>query len=212
MIEYAVLSSIPSNGLTIGEGISQGMGLRLLTDRPEFEKEVTKAPVLYRPKSFGAIDGIIFWIKDDQKDEEKQKKDGTNEKNEETNGKMTATEGKKKLLLFPLQITLAPASHSDSHEEFFQEYGQCIAALSEFDVELQFLWLTPEFRHRQDHPADPQRQWPQHLERYIALKDVKRELWEKYEEALKTLPPEEYARRKAAAGKAAPIKSHQSPT
>jgi hypothetical protein len=105
MIEHAVLSSIRSKGLAIGEGIQKSMDLRPLTVPPEFEKAVTDEPVLYRPRTFNfkAIDGIIVLIKPNK-----------------LNDKEDAKEEKKKLLMLPLQITLAPATHANSREQFFE--------------------------------------------------------------------------------------------
>jgi hypothetical protein len=166
MIEHAVLSSIHSNGLPIGAGIGKSMELRLLKARPDFETSVTDQPVLYWPESFNykAIDGIIVLIK-------------TGELNDEKNAK--------KLLMFPLQITLAPATHADSREEFFKEYGWWITDLSQFDVEVQFLWISPECRDSQEYPASLGPKWPKHLERYIPLKDVNKGIWERYEDTQK---------------------------
>jgi hypothetical protein len=49
---------------------------------------------------------------------------------------------KPKLLLVPLQITLA-LSHSDSHLNFFKKYNDWIKSTSTFDVGVQFIWITP---------------------------------------------------------------------
>jgi hypothetical protein len=174
MIEHAVLSSIHSNGLPIGAGLGTSMELRLFKNPPDFEKVVTDKPVLYRPESFNfkAIDGMIVLIKlDEVNDEKKTKK----------------TNSKKKLLMFPLQITVAPATHLDSREIFFEEYGSWITDLFQFDVEVQFLWISPECRDSQEYLASEEPKWPKHLERYIPLKDVNKGIWEKYEYAQRKL-------------------------
>jgi len=44
----------------------------------------------------------------------------------------------KKLLMYPIQITLVPF-HSDSRLKFFEAYGKWITDISRFDVELEFL-------------------------------------------------------------------------
>jgi hypothetical protein len=165
MIEHAVLSSMRSNGLAIGEDIATSMEPRALQGPLSFNDDFTEKPVLYRPKSFNfkAIDGIILLIKDTKKT-------------------------RKKLMMFPLQITLAPATHADSRVEFFKSYGNWITGLSRFDVEVQFLWITPESRDNKEHPAGPDGQPPKHLERYIPFKVVSKRLWEKYEVATGKLP------------------------
>jgi len=96
IMEHAVLSVIRSKGLAIAAGIGNGIDLRGAGD---LKTEVTERPVLYRLQklNFKNIDGIILWIKPDE-------------------------QKTKKMLLFPLQITLAPGSHSDSRTKFFEEW------------------------------------------------------------------------------------------
>jgi len=193
VMEHIILSAILSKGLRIGDGMAQRMELRLLEPSPEFDKTVTNGPVLYRPRraNYRAIDGIIYWAKDDKENQENDQP--------------------KKLFFFPFQITMAPASHSDSHEEFFKAYSESLAKLSEFDIELCFLWITPEYRLVREHQADQERQWPHHGEEYIALQDVKKDIWEKYEAALQKLPPAEYFKRKAAAERPASVRPATNP-
>ena len=131
---------------------------------------------------------------------------GKNDKtNEEKNGKTKANQKKKpKLLMFPLQVTLAPETHSDSREKFFQKYGKCITDLSEFDLELEFLWITPERRDGQEYPASENPPRPKHRESYIPFKTVNKDIWEqyqRYEAAKKSLETNEpkAAKPKAAA-------------
>jgi len=214
IIEHVVLSSIRSRGLSIGEGIAKEMVLKLLEDPPEFDKVVTKGPVLYRPKSFNslAVGGIIFWIK--PKGENGRTNQGKNDKtNEGKNDKTKANQkGKLKLLILPLQIMLAPETHSDSRERFFQQYGQCITDLSEFDLELQFLWINPKLRDGYEYPAieDPPR--PKHRERYITFEDVNNDIWEeyqKYEAARERLEKNEPKGAEVATTEGATIKAAQ---
>ena len=171
IIKHAVLSSIRTHGLAIGAGMKKSMVLRHLEPHPEFN--ATDKPVLYRPDTFNfkAIDGIIIFIKPEE-----------NEMETETNEK--AKEGKK-LLMFPIQITMAPASHSDSRQKFFQAYGKWITDISRFDVELEFLWITPEWCDSREYPASEEPPWPAHKERYIPIKKVNSEIWEKYERVKK---------------------------
>ena len=165
MIEHAVLSSIRSNGLAVSAGIKKAMEVRLLTNVYDIKTDIMGTPVLYRPKKFNfkAIDGMIVLIND-----------GEGAK-------------KKKLLMFPLQITLAPADHKDSRQEFFKEYGSWIRDISNFDVEIQFLWITPECLANQTYPASTIPEWPEHQERYIPLQEVNQGIWEKYEDAQQKL-------------------------
>jgi hypothetical protein len=172
MIEHAVLSSLQLNGLSISENLRTSMKLRVLRDPFSFNDDFTKKPVLYRPKkcNFKAIDGIILLIKD-------------------------ANKARKKLMMFPLQITLAPDTHADSRKMFFKEYGNWITDLSNFDVEVQFLWITPEPRDDKEYQAGPDGQPPKHLERYIPFKKVNKRLWEDYEDAMKKLEKKKAAKR-----------------
>jgi len=181
IMEYAVLSAIRSNGLPAARaGIGKGMEVRELRTTSDIKTDIEQ-PVFYAPRKFNykARDRIIVLTKPEKKGEKKGRK--------------------KELLVFPLQITVAPSSHSDSHEKFFEDYGEWITQLSGFNVQLQFLWITPELSDSERHPADPERRWPEHQERYIPFKDVDKGMWERYENALKKLSPEEFARRKASA-------------
>jgi hypothetical protein len=190
MIEYAVLSSIRSNDLAISAETGKAMKVRLLEDLSDIETNITSTAVLYRPKKFRfkAIDGMIILIKPGEKNA-------------------------KKLLMFPLQITLAPADNANSREQFFKEYGWWITGLSNFDVEVQFLWITPGYRDIQEYPASLDPEWPKHVERYIPLQDVNQRIWEKYEVAQEKLQknkgssikaiPERAASERVAAKKAA---------
>ena len=174
MIEHAVLSSIRSNGLAIDAEIGTPMELRLLGEPPNFATDVTDKPVLYRPNKFNykAIDGIIVLIKLETQNTRGKKLKIAMAKKEEN--------AKPKLLMFPLQITLA-SSHSDSHARFFKEYSKWTRELSTFDVEIEFLWILPEWRENQEHESCSK--WPKHKERYIPLVDVSEAIWRKYQGA-----------------------------
>ena len=49
---------------------------------------------------------------------------------------------KPKLLMVPIQITVNPPDHADSHATFVKDYIKWTKSLSEFDVELEFVWIT----------------------------------------------------------------------
>jgi hypothetical protein len=113
-------------------------------------------------------------------EEEKNVEEEKNAEEKNVEEEKNAERGKKKLLMFPLQITIAP-EHKNSREMFFRVYGSWIKYLSEFDVQIQFLWITPERRELLKHEATLQR--PAHEERYIPLVDVNKKIWKSYEQA-----------------------------
>ena len=180
MIEHAVLSSIRSKGLAIDAGIRRSMKVRLLTEPSDIETDITNQPVLYWPKRFNfeTIDGIIVLINPEELNDEKNAKRSVKEKTQK--GK-NAKAGKDRLLMFPLQITLDRAGHPDSHKKFFNDYGKWTKHLSDFDVETQFIWITPGDRGFQTHQSSSE--WPAHEERYIPFEDVSAEIWRKYQNA-----------------------------
>jgi len=123
MIEYAVLSSIRTKGLAIGEDIGTPMKLERFEESQNFDTKVRDMPVLYRPETFNfrAIDGIIVLVKP------KRNAKGKNQPR------------KPKMFMFPFRIAVA-GSHSGSHEKFFElYYNKWTKELSNFDVEIQFL-------------------------------------------------------------------------
>jgi hypothetical protein len=209
MIESAVLSSIKSHGLAINAKIKQPMKMRLFADLFNIATDITGEPVLYCPKGFNheTIDGIIVFIepnkpkkkkhlrkyvrkakKNAKEDDKEESEEDNREENEEGNkedNREEKTKGKKrkqKLFMFPLQITLALETHKDSHAKFFEHYYDMWArGLSHFDVEPQFLWITPDRRDIVKHEAC--NEWPQHAERFIHLKDVNAMIWRKYQNA-----------------------------
>lgn len=192
IIEKAVLSSIASHGLAIGAEIREPMEIRLFADLFNIAADITGEPVLYCPEKFNheAIDGIIVFIEPDRLKKNKHlKKYVTKTKNVKEDNKEENEEDKKKdkkqkqkLFIFPLRITVALETHSDSHAKFFERYyDRWAKGLSDFDVEPQFLWITPDRRDVVKHEACDQ--WPQHDERFIHLKDVNEMIWWKYQDA-----------------------------
>jgi hypothetical protein len=164
LIEYAVLSSIKSNGLSLSAGLKKSMEVKLFTDMSDIDMDIMDRPVLYRPKKFNfeAIDGLIVLIKD--------------------------SKPRKMLFMYALQITLVPATHRPSRVQFFKKYGQWITKISKFKVEVEFLWITPTCREIRGHPAGPKQCWPKHEERYIPFVEINKGIWEKYEDASRKLP------------------------
>lgn len=170
MMEYAVLSSIGLNGLAIGATIQKPMDIIIFRGAtPNFRECITDGPVLYRPDKFNfkGIDGVIVQIET----RPKLKGKGTQ--------KRDAEEEKEKLFMYPFQITLAPDSHSDSHETFFNRYDKWTEGLKEFDIVPEFLWITPKPRSLIEHGEKSRPKWPAHRERYVSLEDVNKD-WRWY--------------------------------
>jgi hypothetical protein len=174
------------------------MKMRLFADLFNIATDITDEPVLYCPKKFNhpAINGIIVLIEPNKPIEEKHPRkykwttkknveDGEeDEEDEEDEKDKDYKEEKKrqKLRIFPLQITLALSGHKDSHAQFFDHYyDKWAKGLSDFDVESQFLCITPDRRSAKKHKVCDK--WPQHVERFIHLKDVNATVWRKYQEA-----------------------------
>ena len=168
MMEHAVLSSIRSNGLAIGAGIGKPMEVKLLREPYEINTSIRGQPVLYWPRKFKfkAIDGIIVLISPEELQETRTK-----------NAKVK----RNKLLMFPFQITLDRPSHSDAHKKFFKDYGKWTQNISYFDVETQFIWITPGDRGLQMHPRSSD--WPAHAERYIPFEDISTKIWQNCQNA-----------------------------
>jgi hypothetical protein len=164
MIEKAVLSSIRSNGLAIGAGIHNSMEVVMFrTKFPPFKGGPTDRPVLYCPEQFNfpTIDGIVIWLEGSQKPPKKRG-----------------------LKIFPLQITIAPDTHSDSHDEFFGSYEEWINLIKEdFDLKTEFVWITPDPSSFKIHRKKYNR--PRHLERYMSIKEINYSIWELYLDAKK---------------------------
>jgi len=175
LIEYAVLSSIQSNGLAIFADLKTSMEVKLFNGVSDINMDIVDRPVLYRPRkyNFKAIDGLIVLIK---------------------SGKLK--DARKTLSIYPLQITLTPATHRPSREQFFEEYGKWITDISKFDVKVEFLWITPICRQIRNYRAEPKQHWPKHKERYIPFLQIDEGIWEKYEDASGRLPKDKAAQRK----------------
>jgi hypothetical protein len=175
MIESAVLSSVRSHGLAIGAKIKRSMKMRLFEDLFNIATDIIGEPVLYCPKKFNhpAIDGIIVLTEPNKLMEEKypkkykwetkknaedeKDKDYKEEKKEDKKGKSQ----RQKLRIFPLRVTLALSGHKDSHAQFLDHYYKWAKGLSDFDVESQFLWITPDRRSAKKHKVCDK--WPQHV-------------------------------------------------
>jgi hypothetical protein len=156
MIEQAVLSSIQTRGLAIGRNVYKSMELVMFDGSfPNFRID-RQNPVLYCPRqyNFQGVDGIIVSI----------------------DGNPTAK-------IFPIQITLALASHSDSHGTFMRKYHRWIRDLNGFNVVLEFVWITPDTRDDEKHLENSKRNWPEHIERFIPLEDVNKDIWMRYQSA-----------------------------
>jgi hypothetical protein len=181
IIEHAVLSSIRLNGLAIRKDIRAGMMLKHIRGASDVKTDIVNKPVLYRPiaSNHKTIDGMIVLIKSIEPTKKEKKE-------------------KPKLLMVPFQITIA-ASHKDSHAAFVTEYNTWARGLSEFDVELEFVWITPEQKSDKEHDAvwthpkqrdvakpkaEPTLICPKHIERHVPLQDVDLEIWQHYQRAL----------------------------
>lgn len=179
MIEHAILSSIGSNGLAIRATLRKPMDIIIFMGAtPNFRKDITDRPVLYRLSKFNfkGIDGVIVRIETRPKSKGKGKGKGTQ--------KRDAEEEKRKLFMYPFQIMLAPDSHSNSHETFFNQYDKWIGGLEKFDIVPEFLWITPKPRPFIKHGEKSRPKWPAHRERYVSLKDVNEDIWRRYQQAL----------------------------
>ena len=111
--------------------------------------------------------------------------------------KSKTNEGKKpKLLMVPIQITVQESRRSDSHAAFLTKYNEWTRGLSEFDVELDFVWITSEKRDVKEHEAvwtnpkqrdakkdkaEPKLRSPKHIERWIPIEDVCAAAWWRYQ-------------------------------
>jgi hypothetical protein len=66
--------------------------------------------------------------------------------------------------MYPLQITLAPEKHSDSHKTFFNDYGSWVYCLEEHDVVPKFLWISPKVASHKLHKPTDEDNRPTHYE------------------------------------------------
>jgi hypothetical protein len=134
---------------------------------PKFD--TTRERALYVPTGFNyrIIDGIILWL------------DLSNRESE-----------KKKALLFPLQVTIAK-SHSDSEEKFFNRWRGWVQNLKDFDVEVEFLWVTDqesshadvEAKYRSTRARKKVLIHPKYRTRNIAIESVNPDIWRRYQDA-----------------------------
>lgn len=162
-IEHAVLSAIRRNGLAIKRCVGTSMQVKCLRGFGDLTTGVAGKPVLYRPEisNFPDIDGMIVLIKSKENEGDKPK-----------------------LLMIPFQITVNLSTHPDSHAAFIAKYDKWTKGLSEFDVELEFVWITPEKDHVEKHKADRKSKCPKHKERFLPFKSVSEEIWRQYQTAL----------------------------
>src|SRR5438045_1657097 len=166
IIEQAILSSIGSNGLAVRDCINQPMTVVIFEKEfPKFRIDLIDTRVLYCPKKFNfrAIDGLIVAPKESQ----------SRKKNGKTNTK--TQQEKPKLFMAPLQITLARETHPDSHKKFFDKWKEWTKGLEQFDIEVEFMWITPDPASSRDHLPKSLR--PFHKERNVKHEEVNQAIW-----------------------------------
>jgi len=169
-VEEAVLQAIRIGGLGVDPRIYQPMDMIPFNDQfPKFDTLRERA--LYVPSRYAyrAIDGIILWVEQ-----------GTQ-----------PTNRKKKAALFPLQVTIA-RSHSNSSQNFIDEWKKWENLLKDFDVQLIFLWITDGAPSSDDVDAKVRSARrgntlvnPAYEVKRIPIKDVCKDAWEWYEAAEK---------------------------
>jgi hypothetical protein len=162
IIEQAILSRISFSGLNVtGKDINTSMSVVLFSGNfPKFRTDITGQPILYCPQKFNyrGIDGIIIRI-----------------------GPQPMTkENRQQLFMYPLQITLAPDTHSDSHKTFFNDYESWICSLEEYDVVPTFLWISPKVAGPKLHNPTDEDDWPAYYEEYVPINQVDSNLWALY--------------------------------
>ena len=64
-----------------------------------------------------------------------------------------------------------------------KKYHRWIRDLNEFNVMLEFIWITLDTRDDEKHLEIPKRNWPEHIERFITLEDVNKDIWMRYRSA-----------------------------
>jgi hypothetical protein len=92
---------------------------------------------------------------------------------------------RQKLFMYPLQITLAPDEHADSHKMFFDDYKSWTYKLDEFDVVPTFFWISPKVTSRKLCTPTDEDIWPAHYVEYIPISQVHAQLWSAYNHATK---------------------------
>jgi len=211
-IEQAVLSSIVARGLAvmnINQHVRQEM---FVDDYPTFNKSLENW-VLYCPMQFNypAIDGILVRFKNLPEEDNSSKKttsrkranppkktkppkktnsDGKDDSSEKNNsdGKDDSGE-KKKCYLYPIQVTVAK-SHADSVEGFFNHLGNWIKGLEDYNIEIEFCWITADKEIQFQRVPESSRSLrsgdivrPRHNITRIPLREVSEEIWTKYQRA-----------------------------
>ena len=169
-IEQAVLSSIASRGLDISKDISTPMDTVMFAGNfPTLEKKSN--PVLYCPLKFNyrGIDAIIVRF-------------------DYSRGKKL---DKNKCFMFPLQVIVAK-SHTDSEQAFFDDWSLWSEGLDDFDVVVEFLWITTEASSAANISGNSRSirsgirsGWPSYTRRNIHLLAVNPDIWARYQQALK---------------------------
>jgi hypothetical protein len=162
IIEQAILSRISFSGLNIaGKDINTSMPVFLFSGNSlKFRTDITGQPILYCPQRFNyrGIHGIIIQI----------------------GPQPTTKENRQQLFMYPLQITLAPDTHSDSHKTFFSNYETWLYSLKRYDVVPTFIWISPKVAGRKLHIPTDEDEWPAHYEEYVSIERVDPNLWAGY--------------------------------
>lgn len=159
IIEQVIISRISFSGLNIaGKGLDKSMPVVLFSGTfPDFQTGITE-PLLYCPQKFNYpnIDAIIVRIE----------------------SKPIAK--RQKVFMYPLQITLTPDRHSDSHRKFFDDYKSWTEPFKEFDVVPTFLWISPRVASPKKHNPTNEDDWPAHYEEYVPINQVHPKVWGYY--------------------------------
>ena len=159
IIEQAIISRISFSGLNIaGKGLDKSMSVVLFSGAFSFQTGVTE-PTLYCPQRFNypGINAIIVRIESNP------------------------IAKRQKVFMYPLQITLTPGKHSDSHRKFFDDYKSWTAPFEEnSDVVPTFLWISPRVASPKKHNPTNEDDWPAHYEEYVPINQVHQKVWEYY--------------------------------
>jgi hypothetical protein len=179
-IEQAVLSSIVTNGLETMGVNTQVRQEMFVNDYPIFNKS-RRGWTLYCPLRFNypAIDAILVQFSD--------------------------SISEKKCSMYPIQVTVAK-SHADSEQGFINQWKNWSRGLDDYDIELKFCWVTPDPELESGSASPSSRSLrskeigkPGYKFTRIPLDVVSKDIWKKYDQAIKA---REKAREKAAASNA----------
>jgi hypothetical protein len=172
-IEQAVLSSIVTNGLAV-KGVLPHAEQKMFNDAyPKFDTS-TEDWVLYCPLRFNypAVDAILVQFEKTPQNES----------------------GKKKWLMYPIQVTVAK-SHADSEEQFFDHREEWSRGLEDYDIIVDFCWITPDRKLGQTEVSSSSRSLrlkeisrPSYKVTHIPLSVVSDEIWTRYERAKADTP------------------------